>query len=72
MRAQHANQRLFRTITFAAQYADDRLTAAKRAARWSSIHNFDFAVIRKIFMGRGDETYLPASSHLVCNVGFFG
>src|SRR5260370_22282366 len=49
MRAQHANQRLFRTITFAAQYADDRLTSAKWAGRWSSIHNLDFAVIRKIF-----------------------
>jgi len=47
--AEHANQRLFRTVAFAPQYAEGRLAAAKRAGRWSSIHNLDFAVIRKIF-----------------------
>ncbi len=49
MRAQHANQRLFRAVAFAPQYADSRLAAAKRAGRRSSIHNGDFAVIGKIF-----------------------
>ena len=49
MSAEHANQRFFRAVTFAPQYADGRLAAAKRAGRWSSIEDGDFAVIRKIF-----------------------
>ena len=49
MSAEHANQRLFRTVAFAPQYADGRLAAAKRAGRWSSVDNGDFAVICKIF-----------------------
>src|ERR1700691_2575407 len=49
MSAEHANQRLFRAVAFAPQYADRRLAAAKRASRWSSVGNRDFAVVCKIF-----------------------
>jgi len=56
VRAEHANQRLFPTVTFASQYADDRLAAAKRAGRWSSIYDRDFAVIGKI-LGIGLKKY---------------
>jgi len=49
VRTKHANQRLFRTVAFGAQYADGRLSAAKWARRWSSIENLNFAVIREIF-----------------------
>src|SRR5271154_1749905 len=50
--AEHANQRLFRAVTFAPQYANGRLAAAKGAGRWSSVENGDFAVVRKIFSVR--------------------
>ncbi len=49
MRAKHANQRFFRAVAFAPQYADSRLAAAKRAGRWSSVDDGDVAVIGKIF-----------------------
>jgi hypothetical protein len=49
MSAQHANQRLFRTVALAPQYTYGRLTTAKRAGRRSSIHSGDFVVIGKIF-----------------------
>src|ERR1700683_3566991 len=48
VRAEHANQRLFPTVAFAPQYADDRLAAAKRAGGWSSIYDRDLAVVGKI------------------------
>src|ERR1700685_1162799 len=56
VRAEHANQRLFPTVAFTPQYADDRLAAAKRAGGWSSIYDRDFAVIGEI-LGLGLEEY---------------
>src|ERR1700678_905325 len=49
MRTEHANQRLFGTITFAAQHSHDRSATAKWAGRWCSIDNRNFAVLSKIF-----------------------
>src|SRR5258705_9553860 len=49
MRAEHANQGLFPTVTFAPQYAYNRLAPAKRARRRGSFHNRGFTVACKIF-----------------------
>ena len=48
MRAQHANQRLFRAVALAPQHAHDGLAAAKRASRRRSIHDRSLAPIGKI------------------------
>ena len=49
MGTEHADQGFFCAIAFSAQYADSGLAATKRARRWSSIENLDFAMIGQIF-----------------------